>query len=1423
PQNEREEKIFDIVNQLNIGVELITHQSERKELAELNLIAGSKAKTSTAYAAAARYLTLGIELLADDSWTHQYELTLALHEEAAEAAYLNGDFEQMERLIEVVRNKAKTLLDKVKVDEVQIQACMVQNQMKLALDTALQALSLLGINFPTQPTQSEFQQALSETRSHLISKRIEDLIDLPQMSDLNQLAAMRLLSSLIAGGYIAAPELLPLIAFKQVGLQIQYGNAAQSPFAYAMYGTILCGVIFDIESGYQFGQLALNLLARLHAKQIQAKTLLVVHAFITHCKNHIRETLKPLQDGYQAGLETGDLEFGGYSAITYCEYCYFIGQPLMEVEPKIASYIHALEQLNQSFSVNCLRIYLQSVYNLISTCDNPGNLIGAVYDESEKLPILQQVNDRYGLFNLYTNKLILSYLFQDIEQAIESATLAEQYVDGATGHVGVMMLHFYGSLAGLMTYPNVADSKQKNILQKITVNQEKLKLWAHHAPMNYEHKFYLVEAERYRILESYIEAIDCYDKAIKGAKENDYIQEEALAYELAAQFYLSWGKELIAQTYLTNAYYAYARWGAKAKVEDLEQRYPQLLAPILNQPITRQTSNTLTQLTTGTITSTNKGGSDVLDLVTVMKAAQSLSGEIYLDNLLSTLMQVALENAGAQTGALILLEGDSLAIAAQCAFGEACNLQSIPVVEAQTIPVTVINYVWHSQDSLVINDASVQETFAADPYIIEQQPKSILCTPIKNQGKLIGILYLENNLTTNAFTANRLEVLSILSSQAAISIENAKLYSEVLKREKKLLESEKRMAQFLEAMPVGVAVHDATGKLYYTNQRGQQLLGQGTRQEALPEQLTEVYQVYTAGTNQLYPTQQLPILRALNGEHVTVDDMELRRSGEMIPLEVETTPVFDEQGNIVYAIATMQDISDRKRAEKLIADYNRTLEIQVHERTQELEKEIAERRRVEDALRQSEAQNRAILAAIPDLMFRLNSDGIYLSYFPNGEVTTLLPSDFNPIGKHISEFLPPDVLERHLKNMKEVLATQKSRIYEQQVEINGKRQYEEVRIVVSGENEVLFMIRNISDAYQQAEQRKQAEQALRQKNEELANTLQQLNTTQEELIQSEKMAALGQLVAGVAHEINTPLGAIRSSAGNIYKFLGQTLEQLPPLFQSLSPEEGQDFLTLLQRSLQQELTFSTKEERQFKRALRRQLEAAEIENADIVADRLVIMGISDNIEPFLPLLRRPDSSHILAIAYKLSELKRGTQTINTATERASKVVFALKTYARYDQSGAMTEANLIDGLETVLTLYHNQLKKGVELIRNYTDLPAVLCYPDELNQVWTNLIHNALQAMDYQGTLTLDVRAVDQQAKISITDSGCGIPVEIQSKIFDPFFTTKPAGEGSGLGLDIVKKIIEKHGGTITLESQPGCTTFNVFLPIQHIQETVNV
>ncbi|NEP12763.1 MAG: GHKL domain-containing protein [Symploca sp. SIO2C1] len=310
------------------------------------------------------------------------------------------------------------------------------------------------------------------------------------------------------------------------------------------------------------------------------------------------------------------------------------------------------------------------------------------------------------------------------------------------------------------------------------------------------------------------------------------------------------------------------------------------------------------------------------------------------------------------------------------------------------------------------------------------------------------------------------------------------------------------------------------------------------------------------------------------------------------------------------------------------------------------------------------------------------------------------------------------------------------------------------------------------------------------------------------------MAALGQLIAGVAHEINTPLGAIGASICNISNALEYSLHQLPELFQQISAERQADFFALLAVSKQRQEQISFREERKFKRAIKQELEALGLDNAETCATNLVKLGVTQDITPFLPLLQDPNNSLILATAYNLAVQQNNSKNIQLAVERASKIVFALKNYARQDDSGKMTKAKVTDSIDLVLTLYQGQFKHGIEVVKNYEQVPEILCYPEELNQVWTNLIHNAIQAMNNQGKLEIAVAQQANQVIVQVTDSGSGIPPAIQERIFEPFFTTKPVGEGSGLGLDIVRKIVDKHQGKIEVQSTPGKTTFRVYLSI---------
>ncbi|MBD2691354.1 ATP-binding sensor histidine kinase [Anabaena catenula] len=791
PEQVRKEYIFEIVNQLNIGVDLITAETERDELAQLNLIAAKKAKSATAYSATIKYLNTGIELLPVDSWNSHYDLTLSLYVEAVETAYLSTNFTLMEYWADIVLKNAKIVLDIVNVYVVKIQAYIAQNQLLLGVKTALHILKLLDINLPENPTLEDTKLRLKATELTLMGMETYDLINLPEMSNPQYIAALSILSSMFSAVRGACPAMSPLIIFEQVQLSVKYGNASFSCLAYATYGTTLINLTGDINTGYKFGQLALNLLYRLNAKELQARTISPVNSFITHWKEHLKFTLQPLLTGYQSGLENGDLTGAAWCVFVYCFYSYFSSKELLTIDKEMTVYTKALSEMKQTTPLYYLQTYHQTVTNLLINSENPIELKGEIYNEDVMLPVHQQANDRSAIYHLYINKVILSYLFCEYHQSIKNADTAAQYIEGVIGTYITVLLPFYDSLARLAVYHHTEITEQKQILNKVKHNQEKLQIWAHYAPMNHLHKFYLVEAERYRVLGENVEAMDYYDRAIATAKENEYLNEEALANELTAKFYLEWGKEKIAQIYLKDAYYSYARWGSLAKVNDLEKRYPDLLSLILGiEKIPPVHSNYISIYNTiQNPVSSSINVVETLELTTVMKAYQALTSEIELDKLLSKILQVLIENAGAEKCTLSLLKNDTLIIEAVAKMGEVTVLDSISIEDSQDIPITLLNYVFHTQETLVIDDATIENKFASDPYIISQKPKSLLCTPIINQGKIIAILYLENNLTTRAFTSDRLQVIQLLCSQAAISLENARLYQQSQEYAQKLKNS----------------------------------------------------------------------------------------------------------------------------------------------------------------------------------------------------------------------------------------------------------------------------------------------------------------------------------------------------------------------------------------------------------------------------------------------------------------------------------------------------------------------------------------------------------------------------------------------------------------------------------------------------------
>ncbi|MEG4577356.1 AAA family ATPase [Microcoleus sp. N3A4] len=897
---EREEKLFDIVEHLNLGKELISHAKEREALAQLNLKAGQKARNSTAYAAAKVYLQIGIDLLTANCWETQYELTLNLYVTATEVAYLNADFEGMEQIAAEVFQEARTILDKVKTYEILIIAQVAQTQGLKALEIARDALAQLGVELPTEADRVKIDRALQSLAIQLQDRSIEELVNLPVMTDIDTQAAMQLLGMLFSPINQTVPSLLPLLSSTMVSLSLQFGNAPVSTVGYLIHSVVLCNFLGDVKTGYRFGKLALNLLDLFNATEFKSQILAVFTAWIQHHQEAIRARIPMSKDGYIAGMETGDFLYASYSILVYFEGNLCGGVEIDTWEAELEIYSAAFAQIKQYSAQIILDITWQTTKNLRETVSTPDCLIGTAYNETVMIPKHHQDNNFTMIAIVYTYKLMLAYFFGNYPAALSYIAQIKPYLMSVSGIVFFPIFHFYAALTHLALFPTQPEIEQAEILALVETHQTTLHQWAQNAPMNYLHKWYLVEAQKQRVLGNKAEAIEMYDRAISLSKQNKFLNEEALANELAAKFYLEWGKEKFAQIYIIEAYYCYLQWGATAKVKDLETRYRQLLA--VTQPGTKKTQTTATVTTTGSVNN--------LDITAVMKASQAISGEILLDKLLSSLMKILMENAGAQRGYLILSSQGQLLIEAEGTinFEQVTVLQSIPVEHCQKLSSAIVNYVARTQESVVLDDAVREGQFTNDPYIQTNQPKSILCVPLINQSQLVSIVYLENNLTAGAFTPERVELLKVLSGQAAISIQNSKLYTEIR-------ESENRLTQFLEAIPVGVSVLDASGKPYYSNRVAIQLLGKGVIPKVASEQIPEVYQVYQAGTEREYPYADLPIVRALKGESATAEDMEIHQGNKIIPIEAWGTPIYDEKDNISYAIVAFQDITERKKAE----------------------------------------------------------------------------------------------------------------------------------------------------------------------------------------------------------------------------------------------------------------------------------------------------------------------------------------------------------------------------------------------------------------------------------------------------------------------------------------------------------------------------
>ncbi len=1060
---------FSVLEHYNKSISLVTDPQERRVVASLNAHVGKRAKESTAYSPALHYFTVAADNMQPSAWENDHELMFAIHKGLTETLFLTGKFKEGIASADQVLKRCATREEQVEINNILILYYGGDGQMDKAVDIAIDSLSLYNEHLPRKCSRMRLLLELVSTKFTEFGKNADYLLALPQTRDPDVLSILSLLKELVAPTYLQGLLLLPFVILRMNKLTMQHGNSSISSFIYSGYG-LLWSKLGVPGSAYKYGKLAMEYLKYVDNPPMEARTYFMVTSFAMFWKQPLADTLEPRKIGLQKLANTGENFWASYIYMFGFWQEVVLSKNIADVIAMADREVRFAKKVVQIEPYHIHELHLALFKNLSGAIKQPDCLDYNGHEERvAKAYFDSNVSSTCGYFYHATTRVVLHYFHENYRAAVEAATGPEVNSDViADPTYNLSIYTLFTNLAILAAMDEFSPKERRRYKRILASGKRKIKKWAKCGPQNFTVMLLLYRAEEARYRKRHDIAISSYAQAREEAQHMQSLFLEGLCCECFAKYFMKLGNDRVASGYMQEAVYLYDQWGAKAKVLSLEQRYPKLLQSSRIEKYYSERSSSSTSL------------SAQLDVATVVKASQAISSEIVLGKLLEKLMSILLESAGARRGAVLLKQEGEIIVQAEgdAQTNQIRTLQGLEMDRAPFLPLSIIRYVVRTKETVVLGDAANEGAFTSDTDVKTRQLKSLLVMPILNYGKLLGILYLENDLIEGMFTPERLELLTVLASQVAISIENAQFYN--------------------------------------------------------------------------------------------------------------------------------------------------IMEKKVDERTAELQ---------------------------------------------------------------------------------EALAT--------------------------------------------------------------------LKRSQQQIIESAKMAALGQLIAGVGHEVNTPLGAIKSSIGNIETSLHDTLSQLPLLFQVLTPEQQNEFMELLNHAFKHQVFLTTREERKIRKGLEEKLADIGLENTRNMANIFIKLGILDDPSPYFPLLRTEHAEMIFNVAYKLADLNSNASNISLAVEKASKVIFALKNFARFDMADRAVKFSLKDGLETVLTIYHNQIKRSISLTTEYEDLAEIYCYPDELNQVWTNLIHNALQAMEYKGDLKILLSQSNGFQRVQIQDSGPGIPDDLLGKIFTPFSPPK--------------------------------------------------
>jgi len=1382
PPEKLEQGIFEIVNQLNRGSDLITSTAERERLAELNLVAGRRAKLSTAYASALKYLTVGRELLTDETWQGNYDLVFSIECLLAECELLTGNLLRAEDRLSKLARRAKSSHEMAVVTRLRLTVYTALDRSDRGVEVCLEYLRRDGSTWPLHPTIDEVRHEYDRVWALVGSREIEEFIDLPLMTNPGVLDVLEVLTEVVTPAVFFDEKLSSFLLCRMVSLSLEYGNTAAACFAYVWFSVIARSHFGNYKDAFRFGRLGYELVEKRGLTTYQARTYMSFGNLVIPSAKHALEGRELVRRAFDAAYQNGDLTFAAYSLEQLIANFLAVGDPLAEVQREAENGLGFAQKARFGLVVDLFSAQLQLIRMLRGLTTKFGCFNDEHFNELEferhlaSNPVL--ADPEFGYWAL---KVQARFLAGDYDSAIHASIKAHQLLWSAPSLLEPSAFRFYSALSYAAAWDSSFSEQKQRYLDAALDHYQQLEIWSENCPANFENRAALVGAEIARIEGRLLDAEELYEKAIRSAHANGFVHNEAVANEVAARFYAARGFEKIASAYLRDARYFYQRWGADGKVRQIDNFYPHLGKHDSGAGPTSVIGAPLEQL----------------DLGTVIKVSQAVSAEMDLDKLIDTVMRAALEHAGAARGLLILSRDDAQRVEAEATtIGDKVLVRRKEAAGCD-VPQSIVNYVTRTREFVILDDASSQNRFIGDTYFSQHYARSVLCLPLITQGKLVGVLYLENNLAPNVFTSNRVAVLKLLASQAAISLENTQLYADLREREAKI-------RRLVDANILGITIWNVEGAIVASN-------------EAFLRMVQYDQEDVAAGRvrwNDMTPADwREPVERALAKvvETGTVQPFEselFRKDGSRVPVLLAGA-LFEEGGREGVGFAL--DLSERKgaeealrRSESYLIQAQRIAHVgswawQIPGRKASYFSEEWYRiydfdpkegiRTWEEQLQRIHPEDRALWQATIDRAVAEKSDyDVEFRILPPHSAVKYIHSVGHPILDSSGELLQfvgvaMDVTER--KRAGEALRFSEAYLMEAQ------RLTHTGSCAIGGTSrEILYwseeMFRLFGFDPQQG----------------LPMWDQWLQRIHPEDRDKFRMAGdrtfLEKVHCDVEFRTVRPDGTVKHIHGIGHPVL------------SPSGELVQVVGTMV------DVTESKRAEEERQRLRQAETELAHISRVNMMGHLTAslaheinqpIGAALANAQACLQFLDRdpPDAAEAREAAFEMARDAR----------RAAAIIDRVRSlYGKGSSRKEIVDVNEVI-LEIALML-HNQASRYSVMMRTELaeKLPKVMADRVQLQQVLMNLMLNGIEAMrDTAGELSIKSQLAEEgQLQISVIDTGVGLPAGIADQIFNAFFTTK--SQGTGLGLAITRSIVESHGGRVWATANPGRgATFQFTLP----------